>query len=100
MLQDRLLARCGDPRWLRQLWNLSQRLEDLVVRRPFLIVYFYKLPTNYPLPIDDVSRWMRPALAVRIQNAIAINNFMVFILEHGKVEVTRESVLQFLHKLF
>ena len=75
-------------------------MQNLVIRRPFLEVHFNKLPPNHSLPIDGVSRWMRPALPVRIENPVEVDDLVVFVLEHGKIEIARESFLEFLDKLF
>ena len=43
---------------------------------------------------------MRPALVVRIENAIAVNYLVVFVFEKRKVEIAGKSLFEFLHKLF
>ncbi len=42
---------------------------------------------------------MRPATAIRIKNAIAVDDLVVLVLEQGKVELSTKSLLQLLYKL-
>lgn len=42
---------------------------------------------------------MRPALAVRIENAVAVDDLVIFIFEHGEIEAAGESLLQLLREV-
>jgi len=80
------------------LRNFPQRLQDLLIRRPFSVVDFDKFPADYSLSVDDISRRVGPPFAVGIEDAIAVDDLVVFVLEHGKIQVPRESLFEFLHK--
>ena len=42
---------------------------------------------------------MGPTLTIRIQNAVAIDDLVIFVLEQRKIELSRESLLQLLDEL-
>ena len=76
---------------LEELRDFSQRTEDLIVRRSFLIVYFDELPAHHPFLVDDIGGWVRPALTVGIENPIAVDDLMTLILKQRKIEVSGKS---------
>ena len=39
---------------------------------------------------------MRPALAVRVKNAVAVDNFVIFVLEQWEIELAVEAFAQHL----
>ena len=43
---------------------------------------------------------MRPAFAVRVENAVAVDHFMVLVFEERKVEVAVEALAQHLAEFF
>ena len=47
-----------------------------------------------------VTEMVRPALAVRIENAVAVDYPVVFVFEKRKVEIAGKSLFELLHKLF
>jgi hypothetical protein len=49
--------------------------------------------------IDDVGGGVGPAFALRVENTVAVDNLMVFVLQQRKVEVPGEFLFQFLNKL-
>ena len=83
-----------------QLFDLRQLLADLFIRRTFLVVDLDELPTYDSLRVDHEGRWMRPAAAVRIEDAVTINHFMVFVFEERKVELSFETLAEHLAKFF
>ena len=80
------------------LLDLRQGLFDLRVGGAFFVVDFDKLPAHDSLGIDDVGRRMRPAAAVGIEDAVAIDHFVVFVFEQRKVELAVEALAQHLAK--
>jgi hypothetical protein len=82
------------------LRQLSQFFENLTVSGALLVINFDKAPADHSLFVDDVSRGVRPSLAVRVQDPVAADYFVVFVFEKRKVEITLESLFEFLHKLF
>ena len=42
---------------------------------------------------------MGPAFAVRIQNAIAVDHFVIFVFEKWKIELTVETLTEYLGKV-
>ena len=75
-------------------------LQNLPVGRSLLIVRFDESPTYDPLSVEDISRRVRPALAVRIENAVAVDYLVVFVFEKREVEIAGKSLFEFLHKVF
>ena len=92
----RLTGGTAGPRLL----ELSYLLQDLFVRCPDGVICFGKFPAHYALFIDHVSGWMRPAFAVRVENPIAINHFVVGILKQGKGLAAVVGRLKFLAQFF
>jgi hypothetical protein len=43
---------------------------------------------------------VRPSLAIRIEDAVAIDNLVVFVFEQGKIKLPFEAALHHLRKLF
>jgi hypothetical protein len=82
------------------LLELSDLLQDLFVRWPDRVICFGKLPTYYSLGINHIRRWMRPALAVRVEKPIAIDHFVIGILKQGKSRAAIVCRLKFLTQLF
>ena len=76
-----------------ELRDFSQRFKDLLIGGPLLKVNLDKFPAQHPLLVNDISGRMRPAFAVRIKNPIAVDDFMVFIFKHRKIEVPGKSLL-------
>ena len=42
---------------------------------------------------------MRPAPPVRIKDPVAVNDFVIFVLEQGKIEFPGKPLLEFLNEL-
>lgn len=84
----------------KRLRQSSDRLKNLRVGGPFLVIGFDNAPTDDSLGIDDISRRVGPAFAARIENAIAVDHLVASVLEKRKVEIAGKSLLEFLHKLF
>src|SRR5687768_3038078 len=82
------------------LLELSELLQDLFVRWPDRVICFGKLPTYYSLGINHIRRWMRPALAVRVEKPIAIDHLVIGILKQGKSRAAIVCRLKFLTQLF
>jgi hypothetical protein len=53
-----------------------------------------------PLFVDDISRRVRPALAVRIEDAVTVDYLVVLVFEKRKVEIAGKSLFEFLDKFF
>jgi hypothetical protein len=85
---------------LRGLLKLSDLLQDLFIGRPDGVVCFGKLPTYYSLGIDYIGRRMRPAFAVRVEQPIAIDHFMIGISKQGKGLTAIIRRLKFLAQFF
>ena len=84
---------------LATLRNFSERLQNLLVAGSRSVIHFDKLPADHSLFIDDVSRRVGPAFAVGIQNAVAVDYFVVFVLEERKVVLSGKFLLQLFDKL-
>src|SRR5438552_4452655 len=82
------------------LLDLRQLAPDLLVRRPLLIIDLDKFPAHDALRIDDESRRMRPAAAVRIKDAVAVDHFVIFVFEQRKVELAVEPFAQHFAEFF
>ena len=80
--------------------ELSDLLKDLFVRWPGSVVCLGEFPANYSLLIDDIRRWMRPTLAVRVEKPITIDHFMIIILKQRKSGAAIVCRLKFLAQLF
>ena len=78
--------------FLHALRDFLQRLQDLFIGGPFSIIDLDKAPAQHPLLVDDIGGRMRPTLA-RIKDPIAVDDFMVFIFKHRKIEVSGKSLL-------
>ena len=92
------------PRWVKRcvnarLFDLGQLLADLLVGRPFLVVHLDKFPTHDALRVDYQCRRMRPALAVGIKQAVAVDDLMFLVFEQWKIEFSLEPFLHHLGKL-
>jgi hypothetical protein len=68
-----------------RLFDLSQLRENLFVRRPLRVIDFDELPAHDSRSIDDVRRRMRPASAIRIEDAVTIYDFVAFVLQKYKI---------------
>jgi len=79
---------------------LRQLPADLFVGRPLFIIHFDKFPAHHPLRVDNKGRWMWPAAAVRIENPVTIDHFVVFVFEQRKIELAIESLAQHLAEFF
>ena len=71
---DLRLKQSGAPRLKERLAKLTaglppadQRLQDLLIRRPFLVIHFNKFPADYSLSVDHVGRRVGPPFAVGIR---------------------------------
>jgi len=91
--QEKDLPVLSCERFLQELRDFSERLQDLLIGRPFSIVDLDKSPAQHPFFVNDIGGRMRPALAVRIKDSIAVDDFMVFIFKHRKIEVSGKSLL-------
>lgn len=83
----------------QKLRDLSQRLQNLFIARPFSIVHLDKTPTYHSLLVDHVGCRVWPAAAIGIENTVAVDNLMAFVFEQGKIELSRVTpLLELLHK--
>jgi hypothetical protein len=82
------------------LLDLRQLAPDLLVRRPLFVIHFDKFPTDDALRIDDESRRMRPAAAVRIKDTVAVDHFVIFIFEQRKIELAVEAFAEHFAEFF
>ena len=73
--------------------NTSQCLQDGFVAGSLSVIDLNETPTNHAALVDHVGRRVRPAGTVRVEDPVSIDHPMVFVLEEGKVEVTRISFL-------
>jgi len=88
------------PRFPRKLQELSQSGHDLFIGRSLGVVHLDKFPPNCSLTIDHVGSGMRPTATIRIENAIAIYDLVILVLEQRKVEFGAwEPLLEFLDEL-
>jgi hypothetical protein len=82
------------------LFDFGQFLPDLSVGGTLGIVDLDELPPHHALGVNDVSGRMRPPPAVGVEYAIAIDDFVVFVFQQRKVELSFESIAQHLGKFF
>ena len=72
--------------------------KNLLVRGSLSVIHLDKFPPHRTLGIDNVSGWMRPSFAVRIEDPIAVNDFVVLILEKGEIVVAWKFILELLNE--
>src|ERR1700752_3200027 len=82
------------------LLDLRQLAPDLWVRRPLFVIHFDKFPAHDALRVDDERRWMGPALAVGVEDTVAVDHFMIFVFEQRKIELAVETFAECFAEFF
>ncbi len=95
---DRKLPECTSPAC--SLFDLGYLLSYLFVGRPLLIIHLVEFPLHGASRVDHVGRGMGPAGTVRIEYAVAIDDFMVFVFQQRKVKLSFEPVAKHLGEFF
>jgi hypothetical protein len=80
------------------LLDLGELAADLFVGGPFLVIHFHEFPAHDSARVDDVSRRVGPAAAVRIKNAVAVDHFVIFVLQKRKIEFSFEPLAHHLRE--
>jgi hypothetical protein len=83
-----------------RIGNFSERLKDLLVCGSFFIIRFDEAPADDPPPVENVGGGMRPAFVVRVEDAVAVDDLVIFVFKQWEIEIARESLLELLHKFF
>ena len=65
-----------------------------------MVIDFDEFPTHDALPINHVSSGVRPAFAIRVEKPVAIDHFVIGILEQGKGLAAIVYCLKSLAQLF
>ena len=82
------------------LLDLRQLAPDLLVRCPLLIVDLDKIPTHDTFGIDHERGRVRPTTAIRVEDAVTIDHFVILVFEEWKVEVAVEPFAEHLAEFF
>jgi hypothetical protein len=61
-------------------------LENIRVARPYAIVNLDKFPAHDSLCVDDVGGRMRPPPPLRIEQSVAVDDFVILIFQQRKLD--------------
>jgi hypothetical protein len=81
-------------------FDLGQLAANLLVGRAFLVIHLDKSPAHGSFWIDHVGRRVRPAFAVRVKNAVAVNHFVIFVFEEWEIKFAVEAFAEHLAEFF
>src|SRR6266404_4716098 len=76
------------------LFDLHQLAVNLRVRRSLLVVDLDKFPAHDSFRVNHERRRMRPTAAVRVEDAVAVDHFVIFVFKQWKVELAVEPFAQ------
>lgn len=85
---------------LRWSLDIRQLAADLLVGRAFLVIHFNESPAHDSLGVDDERRGVRPAVAIGIEDAVAVDDFVIFVFEEREIELAVEAFAQHRAKSF
>jgi hypothetical protein len=82
------------------LFNLGYLLSYLFVGRPLFVIHLNEFPLHDAPWIDHEGGGMGPAGTVRVEDAVAIDDFMVFVFQKREVELPFETNAHHLCEFF
>ena len=87
-------------RQVSRLRPLRQSVRYLILAICCRICYLGEFPLHGAARVDHVRRGMGPAGTVRIEDTVAVDDFMVFVFQERKVELSFEPVAEHLGEFF